>query len=94
MVYNAYCYVEMISAKLISLPLSMQFTYNQLALTQETDRDSLSHLPAYPPYTQFFVEPKEVATAIKCRIKLLSSDGREICYLRVIPFSGPKRGDL
>ncbi|XP_064389092.1 uncharacterized protein LOC135337116 isoform X2 [Halichondria panicea] len=61
---------------------SGEFTYNQLALTQETDKDSYSHTPAYPPHTTFFVELRGVAAAVRCRVKLLSGDGTEISYIQ------------
>ena len=71
---------------------SIQFTYTQLALTQDTDKDTYSHLPAYPPHTQYFIEPKGVAAAVKCRVRVLNSEGKEMTFIRVVPFS-PSRGE-
>ena len=73
------------------ITISSQFLYNQLALTRETDCDSYSHKPAYPPYTKFFIEPRTVAAAVKCRVRVLDQNKTELAFMRVIPFS-PSRG--
>ena len=70
--------------------LFRQLRYTQVALTQDTDSDSYSHRPVYPPYKRFFIEPKAAASAIKCKIAVVDSQ-RELCRLLVVPFS-PKRG--
>ena len=61
-----------------------------MALTQDTDSDSYSHHPVYPPCKRFFIEPKAAASAIKCNITVVDSQ-QELCRLLVVPFS-PKRG--
>ncbi|CAI8040034.1 hypothetical protein GBAR_LOCUS22323 [Geodia barretti] len=66
-----------------------KFLYNQVSLTQHTDRDSYSHQLVYPHRERFFIEPKSAASAVKCRISV-SNSIRELSYLLVIPFS-PKK---
>jgi hypothetical protein len=66
-----------------------KFLYNQVSLTQHTDRDSYSHQLVYPRRERFFIEPKSAASAVKCRISV-SNSIRELSYLLVIPFS-PKK---
>lgn len=61
-----------------------------MALTQDTDSDSYSHRPVYPPCKRFFIEPKAAASAIKCNITIVDSQ-QELCRLLVVPFA-PKRG--
>ena len=61
-----------------------------MALTQDTDSDSYTHHPVYPPCNRFFIEPKAAASAIKCNITVVDSQ-QELCRLLVVPFS-PKRG--
>ena len=61
-----------------------------MALTQDTDSDSYTHHPIYPPCKRFFIEPKAAASAIKCNITVVDSQ-QELCRLLVVPFS-PKRG--
>ena len=70
--------------------LFWQLRYTQVALTQDTDSDSYTHRPVYPPCKRFFIEPKAAASAIKCNITVVDSQ-QELCRLLVVPFS-PKRG--
>ena len=61
-----------------------------MALTQDTDSDSYTYRPVYPPCKRFFIEPKAAASAIKCNITVVDSQ-QELCRLLVVPFA-PKRG--
>ena len=88
--YNYNVLLKLLSGVMMCLCVPVQFLYNQVSLTQHTDRDSYSHQLVYPRRERFFIEPKSAASAVKCRISV-SNSIRELSYLLVIPFS-PKKG--
>ena len=83
--------VKFVSAQLVhELILSPQLRYSQVALTQDTDSDSYSHSPTYPPRERFFIEPKSAATAVKCHLAVADQQ-RELCSILAVPYT-PRKG--
>lgn len=76
------------------LILPLQLRYSQVALTQDTDSDSYSYTLTliYPPSERFFIEPKNAATAVKCRLAVADQQ-RELCSILATPYT-PKKGTL
>lgn len=68
-----------------------ELRYSQVALTQDTDSDSYSHTLTliYPPSERFFIEPKNAATAVKCRLAVADRQ-RELCSILATPYT-PKK---
>ena len=78
-----------LGCSLTGCPL-LQLRYSQVALTQDTDNDSYSHTPTYPPRERFFIDPKNAVSAVKCRLAVADERG-ELCFIVAIPYT-PRKG--
>lgn len=62
------------------------FRYNQVALSHESDQETVSHHETYPAKEAFFVECHNPQRTLKCRVSV-ECDGGEITSMLVTPYT-------